>query len=127
MNAAIVMSMAIALLVTWAFGLRSLLPSMLLAFVGISMALFLGGCAPAPPLPSPPSTSASKPQASTPDPVADALGRIGNRTAGQATAIGGNAASSSVYTATGGSFLGQVGSAAVRNTTTEIQRWWYGR
>jgi hypothetical protein len=87
------------------------------------MALFwlLAGCANAPP--PAPTTSKAAPA----DPLADALGRIGSRTASQATGMGGNAASREVYTVTGGSLLGQIGGSAVRNTATEIQRWWSTR
>lgn len=85
------------------------------------VALLLTGCANAPP--PTPATSHAAPS----DPLADALGRIGSRTAQQATGMGGSAASREVITTTGGSFGGQVLSAGVRNTASEVQRWWSGR
>lgn len=53
-----------------------------------------------------------------------AAGRIGSRTAQQATGAAGSAAARSVYTAVGGGTLGSLASSAVRNTVSELQRWW---
>ena len=83
--------------------------------------LVLSGCANTPP----PAPATSHPAAS--DPLSDALGRIVSRTGQQAAGMGGNNASRSVITSTGGSFGGQVGGAFVRNVTGEVQRWWSTR
>lgn len=93
---------------------------------GTAVALLLAGCATTPPSQPHPPTPASKPPVATSDPFAEALGRIGSRTAGQATAIGGRAASGSVYQSAGGGTVGSIGAAAVSNTAAEIQRWWNG-
>jgi hypothetical protein len=68
--------------------------------------------------------SACAESATVPD---DAMSRISHRTAGQATAMGASDIASGIYRSSGGSFLGQLGSAAVRNTASELQRAWNAR
>lgn len=90
----------------------------------LMLVLLLAGCAP---VSAPPTSPSRPPVSSAADPLGDAVGRIANRTAAQATSAGSSNVTRTIYQDTGGSMAGQIGAAAVRNTASELQRWWSGR
>jgi hypothetical protein len=91
----------------------------------LALLLLLSACA-LPPQPPPPTVAVPSDRV-VKRPAQSPVDRVVTRTAGQATQMGASELSRDVFQSSGGSFLGKLGSSAVRNTGNEIQRWWSGR